>query len=218
MTPVAGKKNADQRLRLTINGAVQGVGFRPFVYSCANLCKLRGFVRNETGGVSVEIEGTKDNLVKFQKLLRENMPPLAQITSIEIKEIAQGGETDFQIIESKICESENTIVAPDASICADCLRELFDKQNRRFRYPFINCTNCGPRFTITKDIPYDRPNTTMSVFQMCGFCQSEYDNPLDRRFHAQPNACANCGARVWFVRTASGSDLLIAAQVILEAV
>ena len=107
---------------------------------------------------------------------------------------------------AKLGHAEQLIVAPDASICADCLRELFDKKNRRFRYPFINCTNCGPRFTITKDIPYDRPNTTMSVFQMCGFCQSEYDNPLDRRFHAQPNACRDCGAIVWFqVKTVSGS-------------
>ncbi len=220
MLPVAGKKNAVQRLCLTINGAVQGVGFRPFVYGCAKRCKLRGFVRNESGGVSVEIEGTEDNLIKFQKLLREKMPPLAQITSIEIDEIAPGDETDFQIIESRIRESENTIVAPDASVCTDCLSELFDKKNRRFRYPFINCTNCGPRFTITKDIPYDRPNTTMSVFQMCGFCQSEYDNPLDRRFHAQPNACRYCGPKIWFVgkngKEIFDEDAILAAQRVLS--
>ncbi len=225
MLPVAGKKNAVQRLCLTINGAVQGVGFRPFVFNCAKRCKLRGFVRNESGGVSVEIEGTKDNLIKFQKLLRENTPPLAQVTSIETEEIALGDEIDFCIVESRIRDSENTIVAPDASICADCLRELFDKKNRRFRYPFINCTNCGPRFTITKDIPYDRPNTTMSVFQMCGFCQSEYDNPLDRRFHAQPNACRDCGAIVWFqvrtvpnsgrIETGSDEDAILAVQRVL---
>jgi hydrogenase maturation protein HypF len=195
----AEKNIALQRFRLTISGAVQGVGFRPFVYSCARSCDLRGFVGNDSGGVFVEVEGLDNNLSNFQKLLREKAPPLAHIISIEIKEIALTGDTDFRIVESKSGESENTLVSPDASICADCLNELFDENDRRFRYPFINCTNCGTRFTIIKDIPYDRPNTTMSVFQMCALCQSEYDNPLDRRFHAQPNACPNCGARVWFI-------------------
>ncbi|HXG85123.1 MAG TPA: carbamoyltransferase HypF [Pyrinomonadaceae bacterium] len=189
-----------QRLRLTICGAVQGVGFRPFVFTCAESCDLRGFVGNESGGVFVEIEGLQDNLINFQKLLRENAPPLAHIISIEIEEIPATNETDFRIVESKTRESENTVVSPDASVCADCRRELFDENDRRFRYPFINCTNCGTRFTIIKDIPYDRPNTTMSAFQMCALCRSEYDNPLSRRFHAQPNACRNCGARIWFAR------------------
>ncbi len=188
-----------QRLRLNVRGIVQGVGFRPFVYSCAKSCDLRGFVGNESGGVFVEIEGLVNNLINFQKLLRENAPPLAHITSIEIEEIPMTNETDFFIVESETRESENTLVSPDVSVCEDCLRELFDENDRRFRYPFINCTNCGTRFTIIKDIPYDRLNTTMSVFQMCDLCQSEYDNPLSRRFHAQPNACRNCGARVWFV-------------------
>ncbi|MEJ7700473.1 MAG: carbamoyltransferase HypF [Pyrinomonadaceae bacterium] len=188
-----------QRLRLTVRGIVQGVGFRPFVYACAESCDLRGFVGNESGGVFVEIEGLENNFINFQKLLRENAPPLAHITSIEIEEIPTTGDTNFNILESRINESENTLVSPDVSVCDDCLREMLDETDRRFRYPFINCTNCGTRFTIIKDIPYDRPNTTMSVFQMCELCQSEYDNPFDRRFHAQPNACQNCGAQVWFV-------------------
>ncbi len=209
-----------QRLRLTICGAVQGVGFRPFVYACAKSCALRGFVGNESGGVFVEIEGLENNLVNFQKLLRENAPPLARVISIEVEEIAATNETDFRIVESKSCESENTLVSPDASVCDDCLREMFDENDRRFRYPFINCTNCGPRFTIVKDIPYDRPNTTMSRFQMCELCRSEYDNPLDRRFHAQPNACPDCGARVWFIgkneKDIFDEDAILATQKVLS--
>jgi len=188
-----------QRRRLNIRGVVQGVGFRPFVYACAKKFGLHGFVGNESGGVFVEVEGSENNLINFQKLLRENALPLAHITAIEIAEIAPTGDADFRIVESEARESEYTLVSPDVSVCDDCLRELFDKNDRRFRYPFINCTNCGTRFTIVKDIPYDRPNTTMSVFEMCELCQSEYDNPLSRRFHAQPNGCRNCGARVWFV-------------------
>ncbi|HXG85449.1 MAG TPA: acylphosphatase [Pyrinomonadaceae bacterium] len=193
----AEKNTVSQRLRLTICGAVQGVGFRPFIYACAKSCALRGFVGNESGGVFVEIEGLENNLVNFQKLLRENASPRVRVISIEVEEIPATNETDFWIVESsKSRESENTLVSPDASVCDDCLRELFDENDRRFRYPFTNCTNCGTRFTIVKDISYDRPNTTMSRFQMCELCQSEYDNPLDRRFHAQPNTCPNCGASV----------------------
>jgi hydrogenase maturation protein HypF len=187
-----------QRLRLKIFGAVQGVGFRPFVFNLAEKFDLRGFVGNDSRGVFAEVEGTKPNLINFQKLLRENTPPLAHITSIEIKEITPTGETDFRIVESESRESESTLVSPDMSVCDDCLRELFDVNDRRFRYPFINCTNCGPRFTIIKDLPYDRPKTTMSVFQMCRQCQTEYENPLDRRFHAQPIACTTCGPSLFF--------------------
>jgi len=121
------------------------------------------------------------------------------VTAIESREIAARFSAGFYIVESKHQTYQNTLVSPDVSVCKECLGELFDKNNRRFRYPFINCTNCGPRFTITRDIPYDRPNTTMSVFQMCEQCRSEYDNPMSRRFHAQPNACARCGPKVWFV-------------------
>jgi len=199
MIPKAEENINFQRLRLTICGAVQGVGFRPFVYACAKSCNLRGFVGNESGGVFVEVEGAEKNLIDFQNILRENAPPLASVATIKVEKIAFQGDADFRIVGSEIRESENTLVAPDASVCADCLRELFDKNDRRFHYPFINCTNCGPRFTIIKDIPYDRPQTTMSQFQMCERCQGEYDNPLDRRFHAQPNACPDCGPTVRFV-------------------
>ncbi|MBA4124561.1 MAG: carbamoyltransferase HypF [Acidobacteria bacterium] len=214
-----------QRLRLEIRGVVQGVGFRPFVYTCAKSCGLSGFVGNESSGVFVEIEGAETNLREFQRLLREKPPPLSHITSIESKKIATKFENDFHIAKSETQTDKNTLVSPDVSICDDCLREMFDGNDRRFRYPFINCTNCGTRFTIIKDIPYDRPNTTMNVFQMCKLCQSEYDNPLSRRFHAQPNACQECGARVWFQdKLASGServdnnfgeDAILAAQKVL---
>ena len=214
-----------QRLRLEIRGVVQGVGFRPFVYTCAKSCGLNGFVGNESSGVFVEVEGAEANLREFQKLLRENPPPLSHITSIESKKIATKFENDFHIAKSETQTDKNTLVSPDVSVCDDCLHELFDENDRRFRYPFINCTNCGTRFTIIKDIPYDRPKTTMSIFQMCKSCQSEYDNPLSRRFHAQPNACQKCGARVWFqVRTNGGServddifgeDAILAAQKVL---
>ncbi|MEP6925473.1 MAG: carbamoyltransferase HypF [Pyrinomonadaceae bacterium] len=210
-----------QRLRLEIRGAVQGVGFRPFIYACAKSCDLRGFVGNVSSGVFVEIEGSAKNLEEFQRLLRGNSPPLAHVTEIEVEEITLKNETDFRIVESQARESQNTLVSPDSSICDDCLRELFEKGDRRFRYPFINCTNCGPRFTIIKDIPYDRTKTTMSVFQMCRLCQNEYDNPLNRRFHAQPNACQNCGARVWFIEkdepTFLDEDAILAAQKVLCA-
>ena len=159
MITKAEENSASQRLRLTISGAVQGVGFRPFVYICAKSCDLRGFVGNESGGVFVEIEGLESNLINFQKLLRKNTPPLALITSIKVKEIAPTNETDFRIVESQVNKSENTLVSPDVCICAECLSELFDEKDRRFRYPFINCTNCGTRFTIIKDIPYDRPES-----------------------------------------------------------
>ena len=137
----AQEKTALQRLRLTICGAVQGVGFRPFVYASAKSCDVCGFVGNESSGVFVEIEGLENNLINFQKLLRENVPPLAHITSIEIEEIAPIGDTDFRIVESKLRESKSTLVSPDVSVCGECLRELFDEDDRRFRYPFINCTN-----------------------------------------------------------------------------
>ena len=162
----------------------------------------------------------RSNLINFQKLLRENAPPLTQIISIEIEEIPATGETDFRIVESEFQTGGNTLVSPDVSVCDECLTELFDENDRRFRYPFINCTNCGTRFTIIKDIPYDRPNTTMSRFEMCESCQSEYDNPLDRRFHAQPNACQNCGPRVWFVgkdgKKITGEDAISATQKVLS--
>ena len=210
-----------QRLRLEIRGIVQGVGFRPFIYACAKSCNVRGFVGNETSGVFVEAEGTETDLREFQRILRENAPSLSHITEIKVTAIEIRHDKEFQIVESEARSAANTFISPDVSICKDCLHELFDKDDRRFRYPFINCTNCGPRFTITKDIPYDRQNTTISVFKMCRHCQNEYDTPLDRRFHAQPNACPNCGPRVWFVQKTERAEIfdenaILAAQKVLS--
>ncbi|MBS1793850.1 MAG: carbamoyltransferase HypF [Acidobacteria bacterium] len=190
------KKTA--RRRIEIGGVVQGVGFRPFVYACANRFAVTGFVGNESKGVFIEIEGAPETLDEFTAFLKENVPPLAHISSIDARAVAPVGDADFRIIESESHAADFTLVSPDISICADCLGELFDPEDRRHLYPFINCTNCGPRFTITKTVPYDRPNTTMADFAMCPACRTEYENPLDRRFHAQPIACWDCGVRAWF--------------------
>jgi hydrogenase maturation protein HypF len=187
-------QNWRQRLRFEIRGVVQGVGFRPFVYSAAKRFDLKGFVGNGSGGVFIEAEGEAGDLSDFQHYLSSNHPPLAHITRIDTKEIAPELSTDFYIAGSENQTDRNTLISPDVSVCEDCLRELFDKNDRRSRYPFINCTNCGTRFTITKVIPYDRPNTTMNIFTMCELCQSEYDNPSSRRFHAQPNAVRRFGS------------------------
>ncbi len=188
----------EKRLRLEISGVVQGVGFRPFVYSCAKMFDVKGFVGNESSGVFVEIESEENRLTEFVDYLKENAPPLAYISEIKLQTIELKHDTDFQIIKSESHEAEFTLISPDISTCEDCLRELFDKNNRRNLYPFINCTNCGPRFTITKTVPYDRPNTTMSTFTMCLACRAEYENPLDRRFHAQPISCWDCGPSLTF--------------------
>ncbi len=214
------RKMSLQRLRLTIGGAVQGVGFRPFVYALARLGKLSGFVGNESGGVFVEIEGKQADLQNFLRRLREDAPPLSHITEIKTEEIKIQNDKTFRIVESESRADENTLVSPDVGVCKDCLRELFDPRDRRFRHPFINCTNCGTRFTIIKDIPYDRPNTTMSRFEMCELCRNEYENPSDRRFHAQPNACKNCGAKLWLVgrngKQIYDEDAILATQKVLS--
>ncbi|MBX7172532.1 MAG: carbamoyltransferase HypF [Pyrinomonadaceae bacterium] len=192
-------KSAIKRFRLEISGVVQGVGFRPFIYSVAKMFDLKGFVGNESKGVFIEIEGEEKTLKEFVEYLKTNAPPLSHISEIKQKNLELKNENDFQIIESESEETEFTLISPDISICKDCLEELLDKNNRRYLYPFINCTNCGPRFTITKTVPYDRPNTTMSTFTMCKACRGEYENPLDRRFHAQPISCWDCGVQAWFV-------------------
>ena len=200
-------KSEIKRFRLEIKGVVQGVGFRPFVYSIAKKLDLNGFVGNASLGVFVEIEGEENRLNEFIEYLKTNAPPLSHISEITLQTVANKYETDFKIIESESQESEFTLISPDISICDDCLTELFDAHDRRYLYPFINCTNCGPRFTITKTVPYDRPNTTMSAFTMCEACRAEYENPLDRRFHAQPISCWDCGVQAWFqIGTESGSD------------
>ncbi len=185
------------RLRLTVTGVVQGVGFRPFVYGLAFKHGLTGFVGNDSGGVFIEVEGTETAVSQFQQALSSNPPPLAHIETITTKTMPLKQETTFVIVHSESQEAANTLISPDICICDDCLQELFDAEDRRYRYPFINCTNCGPRFTIIKDIPYDRPLTTMADFPMCPDCQQEYEDPRNRRFHAQPNACPVCGPQVW---------------------
>ncbi len=180
-----------------ITGIVQGVGFRPFVYGLAVRFRLDGWVRNTSAGVDIEVDGTVAVLESFVHSLRNELPPLARIDTFEVNFGLPRGFTGFRIVQSETVAGAFQPISPDVSICPDCLEELVDPTNRRYRYPFINCTNCGPRFTIITDIPYDRPNTTMSSFEMCPDCASEYANPLDRRFHAQPVACPVCGPQVW---------------------
>ncbi len=188
-------------IRKTINvrGVVQGVGFRPFVYRLAHEHGLAGWVLNHSGGVEIEIEGPADTLAAFVRDLEGKAPPLAHIEGIEIADAPPAGYTTFEIRHSVAEEGRYQLISPDIATCPDCLRELLDPTDRRYRYPFTNCTNCGPRFTIIADVPYDRPLTTMRDFVMCPQCQAEYDDPLDRRFHAQPNACPVCGPHVWLV-------------------
>jgi len=187
------------RIRIQIKGKVQGVGFRPTVYRYAIRNKLTGWVSNTSSGVTIETQGTKARIDSFIKSFKKFPPSRSEITSIDIKEIPAKKEGKFKVISSVNNEDVQTRISPDIAVCKDCLRELFDDKNRRHLYPFINCTNCGPRFTIIKNIPYDRPNTTMKKFKMCKSCQNEYDNPSNRRFHAQPNACEVCGPKVELV-------------------
>ncbi len=182
-----------------INGIVQGVGFRPFVYRLAKRYSLRGWVRNSSKGVDIHALGEPDAVDAFVEALTSEAPPLARIVGLECKPLPPNGHdlpADFIIVRSQD-ESGFTLVSPDVATCKDCLRELFDPNDRRYRYPFINCTNCGPRFSIIKSLPYDRPNTTMAIFPMCDDCREEYEDPMNRRFHAQPNACPKCGPEVW---------------------
>lgn len=184
-------------IHIHINGIVQGVGFRPFIYTLAEKYHLLGWVRNSANGVDIEVAGPQDVLETFVAAIPHSAPPLAQIDSIETTEIEPQDFPDFRIVHSKNKSTDFIPISPDIAICNQCLDELFNPEDRRYRYPFINCTNCGPRFTIIKDIPYDRPNTTMSGFALCPDCREEYENPLDRRFHAQPVACQVCGPQVW---------------------
>jgi hydrogenase maturation protein HypF len=184
---------------MQVRGVVQGVGFRPFVYRLAHEEELAGFVSNDTGGVTIEIEGPRARVEAFLVRLRTQTPPLARIDSVVVRDLATTGEAGFSILASARLGRVSTGIPADAATCPDCLRELLDPKDRRYRYPFLNCTNCGPRFTITRRIPYDRPQTSMAKFPMCPACQREYDDPMNRRFHAQPNACWECGPRAWLV-------------------
>lgn len=180
-----------------ITGIVQGVGFRPFIYNLASEHDLSGWVRNSASGVDIEVLGDPEKVESFIAKIPGQAPPLAQIDTIRSEKIASKAFSDFKIIPSKNKQSDFIPVSPDVGICEQCQYEMFDPDDRRFRYPFINCTNCGPRFTIIQDIPYDRPYTTMAGFEMCLDCRKEYEDPRDRRFHAQPVACPVCGPHVW---------------------
>ena len=186
-----------QGIRVHISGIVQGVGFRPFVYNLAVRLHLGGWVRNTSAGVDIEADGEHDVLDIFIKALRDEAPPLSHIDELTVSYGPVNGFRSFEIVHSESIDSAFQPISPDITICDDCLRELFDPSDRRYRYPFINCTNCGPRFTIIKDIPYDRPKTTMAPFVMCPDCGREYTDPSNRRFHAQPVACPKCGPHIW---------------------
>ncbi len=187
------------RKRFEVRGLVQGVGFRPFVYVTAAELGLAGSVANDSLGVVAEVEGETAAVDAFAERLRREAPPLAVIESVRATEIPTTGETGFVIEDSQRSGGRRTLAGPDVATCVECLAELADPGDRRYRHPFITCTNCGPRFTIITDLPYDRPNTTMADFAMCTRCRREYDDPADRRFHAQPIACLECGPRLQYV-------------------
>jgi len=203
-----------------VRGVVQGVGFRPFVYQIATKHNLKGWVCNTSGDVKIEVEGERRALDRFLDDLVKLAPPLARLEDIAVTSRPPQGYTGFEIRHSIAEEGKYQLVSPDIATCEPCLKEILDPRDRRYRYPFTNCTNCGPRFTIIEDIPYDRPQTTMRSFKMCHQCQQEYDNPLDRRFHAQPNACPKCGPSLSLVDSNGGSvetdDALAAASRLLK--
>jgi len=182
-----------KRVRIKVKGIVQGVGFRPTTYRYAQELNLSGFVMNTSEGVTIEVEGPIHSLNIFLKQLQENPPRLAKITGIVTDYIPIANDTEFLIVTSKDTGNKDTEISPDICVCSDCVKDIFDPKNRRYLYPFTNCTNCGPRFSIIKDRPYDRAKTSMASFKMCPDCQKEYNDPTNRRFHAQPNACPKCG-------------------------
>ncbi|WP_459890882.1 carbamoyltransferase HypF [Desulfothermus okinawensis] len=185
---------------IRVKGKVQGVGFRPFVYKIAKKNNLCGYVLNDSQGVQILIQGSHKDIQSFEKELYENPPEISQITEIKKQIVPYSPHiTSFEIKKSKDSSSHDVLISPDIAICDLCTKELFDPDDRRHLYPFINCTNCGPRFTITKKIPYDRKNTSMACFEMCDSCMTEYNDPLNRRFHAQPNCCSKCGPRVYLL-------------------
>ena len=184
------------RLKITVRGAVQGVGFRPFIYRLATGAGLTGWVNNSPQGVFIEVEGPRAALETFLLRLEAEKPPRSSIQSLEASWLDPVGYAGFEIRQSEAGGAKTALVLPDIATCPDCLAEIFDPHNRRYGYPFTNCTNCGPRFSIIESLPYDRANTSMKRFAMCPQCQAEYDDPLDRRFHAQPNACPVCGPQL----------------------
>ena len=212
---------AKKLAKISVCGVVQGVGFRPFVYRLAHEHNLKGWVRNTSGNVEIEAEGEEESCKNFLADLEAEAPPMAHIERVEATFYPVKGYTEFKICQSLSQEGKHQLVSPDIATCEDCKQEIFSPTDRRFGYPFTNCTNCGPRFTIIEDIPYDRPKTTMRKFQMCPECQQEYDDPLDRRFHAQPNACPKCGPSLELVNSNGSpiecSDAIKVASELLKA-
>ncbi len=209
-------KDDARRLRFEVRGVVQGVGFRPFVYRIASERGLAGWVLNSSAGVSIEVEGPFPALESFRKSLSGELPPQARIDGLAVRDIPPEGESGFRILESRRGDSVAASIPADLALCPDCLAEMRNPADRRYLYPFTNCTNCGPRFTIVKSLPYDRPLTTMAGFRMCPECGREYADPLNRRFHAQPNACPVCGPQAYIIgRAEKGADAIkMAASVI----
>lgn len=196
-----------ERVQIQLQGVVQGVGFRPFVYLLAQQCALRGQIQNNSAGVQIDLEGEPGAIEQFIAGIESSPPPLSRIESIErLNDLAPLNYESFRIVASAAAMEKRASVSPDIATCADCLRELFDAADRRYRFPFINCTNCGPRFTIIENLPYDRVRTTMHPFQMCDECRAEYENPLDRRFHAEPIACGQCGPSL-YLTDANGDEV-----------
>lgn len=194
------------RHRIRVTGTVQGVGFRPFVYRHATELGLFGWVRNDSAGVLIEVEGAEQSVAEFCRLVADEPPPLARVRSVCAEPISVTGDDHFAIVESASIGPPTAPISIDSATCAACVREIANPTDRRYRYPFTNCTDCGPRYTIVQSVPYDRPATTMAAFTMCAACQSEYDDPADRRFHAQPNACPECGPQLVWTETAHGGS------------
>ncbi|SHH53190.1 carbamoyltransferase HypF [Streptomyces sp. 3214.6] len=220
--PAAVAENTPLRRRVTVRGVVQGVGFRPYLYGLATGLALTGHVTNTPDGVVVEIEGTPAAVALFCDRIAAQAPPLARVDSVDHQEMPPVGGTAFTILASRTDGPARTLVSPDCATCADCLAELADPADRRYRHPFVNCTHCGPRFTIVTGVPYDRAGTTMAGFAMCPDCAREYADPADRRFHAQPVACPDCGPRLRLlvteetgVRSADGADPVTEARALL---
>jgi hydrogenase maturation protein HypF len=204
-----------RRVHVMVRGVVQGVGFRPFVAGLARRLGLGGMVRNDSGSVVIEVEGPGGALDAFTQALTRDLPPLAVIDSVTTRELAPTGDATFHIETSGSAQGRRTSIPPDVATCDACLREMRDPRDRRFGYPFLNCTHCGPRFTIIKSLPYDRATTTMRRFPMCPACRQEYDDPANRRYHAEPTACPACGPHVWF--EAPGAPRLERSDAIAEA-
>ena len=199
-------RTSNVRTSIRVEGVVQGVGFRPFVYSLATRLGLAGWVGNDVDGVFAEVEGPAEQIRDFLAALERDAPPLARVERVSAQPMSPDGRPGFAIVASDTAGARSALVSADSATCADCLRELADPGDRRFGYPFINCTNCGPRFTIVRDVPYDRPLTTMAGFTMCAACAAEYHDPANRRFHAQPVCCPACGPRLRLL-AADGTEL-----------